>query len=94
MANKATSRMKRKKTPAPKPTPLTYPSTTMPRIAARVSKKSEKRIKEFALEADCTVQDLILRGLSQLLENDGLEPLDEMTTRCTLGAPPRRRKST
>jgi hypothetical protein len=54
-----------------------YPSTTLPRIAARVSKKSERRIRELALDEDCTVQELIVRGLSALFVERGLEPLEE-----------------
>ena len=54
-----------------------YPSTTLPRIAARVSKKSERRIRELALDDDVTVQELIVRGLSTLLVERGLEPLEE-----------------
>lgn len=58
-------------------TPAQYPSTVLPRIAARVSKKSERRIRELALDDDCTVQELIVRGLSTLLVQRGLEPLEE-----------------
>ena len=64
--------------PAPEaPPPTKYPSTMLPRINARVSKKSERRIRELALEEDCTVQELIVRGLSALFVERGLEPLDE-----------------
>jgi hypothetical protein len=48
-----------------------------PRIAARVPKQSERRIRELALDEDCTVQELIVRGLSALFVQRGLEPLDE-----------------
>ena len=58
-------------------TPAQYPSTVLPRIAARVSKKSERRIRDLALDDDVTVQELIVRGLSTLLMQRGLEPLEE-----------------
>jgi|GEM_PF-6934363 len=71
------------KVPSP-PAPATegggvpkFPSTSLPRISARVSKASERRIRELALDEDCTVQDLIVRGLSALLIEKGLPPLAE-----------------
>jgi hypothetical protein len=54
-----------------------YPSATLPRIAARVSRKSERRIRELALDEDVTVQQLIVQGLSEPFVARGLEPLDE-----------------
>ena len=53
------------------------PSAMLSRIGARVSEKSERRIKKFALDEGKTVQELIVTGLSRLLEERGLKPLDE-----------------
>lgn len=74
---------RRRKTASPgKASPAQYPSTTLPRIAARVSERSERRIRELALQESTrghkvTVQDLIVRGLSQMFVERGLPPLEE-----------------
>jgi hypothetical protein len=57
--------------------PSTYPSSALPRIAARVSTQSERRIRELALHEDKTVQELIVRGLSRMFVERGLPPLEE-----------------
>jgi hypothetical protein len=58
--------------------PAQYPSTIMPRIGARVSAKSERRVRELALHEDTTVQALIVRGLSSIFVEHGLPPLEEV----------------
>ena len=57
--------------------PAAYPSTLKPRIAARVSARDERRIRELALHEDKTVQELIVRGLSRMFVERGLPPLEE-----------------
>jgi hypothetical protein len=58
--------------------PRRPPSAELSRLHARCSARSERRIRELALDEDTTVQDLILRGLSRLLVERGLEPLEEV----------------
>lgn len=64
----------------PTPAKAPPPSLLMPQVRARLSERSEKRVKIAAVEAGISVQDAILVGLSLWLESQGLDRLEEVAS--------------
>jgi hypothetical protein len=44
-------------------------------ISVRLSREQLKRVKQFALDEETTIQDLAVRGLSELLKQKGRRAL-------------------
>jgi hypothetical protein len=60
----------RKKTPAPKKTSLTDPY-----LHTRLDRDQMRRVKQLALDEDCNLTQLVIRGLDVILKSRKLPPL-------------------
>jgi hypothetical protein len=60
----------RKKTPAPKKASLTDPY-----LHTRLDRDQMRRVKQLALDEDCNLTQLVIRGLDVILKSRKLPPL-------------------